>query len=404
MTTPNKSTAFMGPFIDEGIRVIDMDSHWTEPPDLWTSRAPAKYRDRVPKFVPGDNGAAHWAVDGVPFYFLEANAVVNANGDKIPGILSLPFEEVDRGAYEPKARLKVLDRLGISQQIIYPNVAGFGSTNFMKVQDSELRRLCAATWNDAALEVQAEGEDRLFPQAVVPFWDVEYAVEELKRVRGLGITGITMCSEPEAFGLPYLDEEHWDTFWATCQDLQVAVNFHIGGGTDAFTRTPWKSMARKHPQRRLAVGSIGLFIDNFRVIINLIYSGLLERFPTLKFVSVESGIGWIPFVLEAADYQFEETCPDDREGLTLKPSEYFRRQIFASFWFEDFGPRNVIPLVGEDNVMFETDYPHPTCLYPGAQEHIIDVLSDLEPRVRRKVLQDTAAKLYGLPPAPAIRA
>tara|TARA_Y100000994_G_C15402208_1_gene322199 strand:+ start:100 stop:585 length:486 start_codon:yes stop_codon:yes gene_type:complete len=151
------------------------------------------------------------------------------------------------------------------------------------------------------------------------------------------------------------------------------------------------------PERSLAITSIALFLGNFRVIINLIFSGLLERYPSLNFVSVESGIGWIPFLLEAMDYQFEETVPSERDLLKMKPSDYFKRQIKASFWFEDFGPRAAIETIGEDSVMFETDFPHPTCLYPKAQEHITEVLTDLDERVRRKVLHDTAANLYNLP-------
>lgn len=142
---------------------------------------------------------------------------------------------------------------------------------------------------------------------------------------------------------------------------------------------------------------IGLFLNNFRVIINLIFSGLLERYPRLNFVSVESGIGWLPFLLEAMDYHFDELVPDEREGLTMRPSEYFRRQIYASFWFEDFGPRTAIQKIGEDSIMFETDFPHPTCLYPGVREHLTDVLADVDDSVRWKVLHDTAARIYGLP-------
>ena len=115
---------------------------------------------------------------------------------------------------------------------------------------------------------------------------------------------------------------------------------------------------------------------------------------------MESGIGWVPFLLEAMDYQFEETVPTEREGLSMKPSEYFRRQIFASFWFESFGPRATIEAIGEDNVMFETDFPHPTCLYPKAQEHITEVLTDLDEGIREKVLRTTAERIYHLPPTP----
>jgi predicted TIM-barrel fold metal-dependent hydrolase len=382
-------------FGGERIPVVDIDSHYTEPPDLWTSRAPARYRDMVPQIKKDARGHEHWVVAGdVPFGPL-GFTVVRRDGGKAYGTISLTsFEELDEAAYDPAARLRLLDRLGIYQQIIYPNVAGFGSNRFMEIKDEGLRLACATIYNDAVIELQQVGQGRLFPQAVVPFWDVEAAVAEVQRIKKAGLTGITMTDKPELFGLPYLNDPHWDRFWATCAELELPVNFHIGAGGDTFARASWPGLG---PQRRLALGSVALFLDNFRVIVNLLFSGLLERFPTLKFVSVESGIGWIPFVLEACEYQFDETCPDEREGLSLRPTEYFRRQIYASFWFEDFGPRAAIETIGEDNVMFETDFPHPTCLYPKAQEHITEVLTDLNPRVRRKVLRDTAVKVYHLP-------
>lgn len=382
-------------FTAQSIKVVDIDSHYTEPADLWTARAPAKYRDQVPHIRTDDRGNEQWVVGGdIPFGPL-GFTVVRRDESKAYGTISLTrFQDLDVAAYDPKARLKLLDRLGIHQQIVYPNVAGFGSNRFMAIPDKELRRTCAIVYNDAVAELQAAGENRLFPQAVVPFWDVADAVAEVKRIRDMGLTGITMTDKPEEFGLPYLNEPHWDPFWATCEELRIPVNFHIGAGGDTFQRSVWRTLS---PQRKLAIGSVALFLDNFRVIVNLIFSGLLERYPTLKFVSVESGIGWIPFVLEACEYQFDETVPTEREGLTLRPTEYFRRQIYASFWFEDFGPRAAIEKIGEDNVMFETDFPHPTCLYPRAQEHITEVLADLDDRVRRKVLRDTAVELYHLP-------
>ena len=383
-----------------GVPVVDIDSHYTEPRDLWTARAPQKYRDRVPRVVAGEDGREHWVIeDGVDFGPL-GFTVVRKDGSKAYGINSLTsYDEMSAAATEPGARVAMLDQIGIAQQILYPNVGGFASYRFLEIQDAALRNLTARVYNDAVADLQAAGEGRLFPQAVVPYWDIDAAVQELQRIKDLGLTGITMCDTPELLGLPYLHEPHWDRFWATCQDLEMPVNFHIGAGMKIGEQVVWGGYS---PQRRRAAISVALFIVQFRTIMNLILSGLLERYPTLKYVTVESGIGWIPFVLEAMEWQFDESMPDEREGLSLRPTEYFRRQIYASFWFEDFAPRTAIERIGEDNVMFEVDFPHPTCLYPGTREHVTAVLSDLDERVRRKVLRDTAARLYHLPdPVPA---
>jgi predicted TIM-barrel fold metal-dependent hydrolase len=128
-------------------------------------------------------------------------------------------------------------------------------------------------------------------------------------------------------------------------------------------------------------------------------SGMFDRYSNLRIVSAESGIGWIPFILESLEYQLDEmvTDPAERAVQQRRPSEYFRDHISVTFWFERVGPSKLIPDVGADNVMIETDVPHPTCLYPGAREHFAAVLADLDPLTRRKILQDNAVRVYNLP-------
>jgi len=131
---------------------------------------------------------------------------------------------------------------------------------------------------------------------------------------------------------------------------------------------------------------------------NLIFSGVLERHPDVQFVSVESGIGWIPFMLEAMDYEILENAPAQAAELGRAPSEYFKDHWYATFWFEKAQGdlQGLIDKVGEDNVMFETDFPHPTCLYPDPLGTVADTLAGLRPETQRKVLGDTAAALYCL--------
>ena len=139
-----------------------------------------------------------------------------------------------------------------------------------------------------------------------------------------------------------------------------------------------------------------LYIGNARVIANFIYSGLLDRYPRLKVVSVESGVGWIPFILDALDYQAEENNVDH---LSMKPSDYFRRQIYACFWFESQREfLHDVDRLGVDNCMFETDFPHPTCLYPQPLNGIAEVFSqhDVPWDVRVKLLSGNAAKVYNV--------
>jgi predicted TIM-barrel fold metal-dependent hydrolase len=162
-----------------------------------------------------------------------------------------------------------------------------------------------------------------------------------------------------------------------------------------FEHYPWPSQALN-----VALGIQGtmLFIGNARVVINAIMSGMFDRHPNLKMVSVESGVGWIPFILEALDYEMAENAPAELAELGKMPSEYFRSNMYATFWFEN-GRNNLpklIESVGEDCILFETDFPHPTCLYPKPLETVAAKMATLAPETRNKIYGENARKLYRL--------
>jgi predicted TIM-barrel fold metal-dependent hydrolase len=380
----------------EELRIIDTDAHISEPHDLWTSRAPASWRDRLPR-VEQIDGEGHWVVDrDVDLGRAGPVSVVAKDGAKSRGteFFDWRHDDVHVASYDMVARLSVLDRFGIYAQIIYPNLAGFGNQKFVSLEDDELRLLCATVYNDAMAEIQAETGDRILPMALMPWWNIEHCVGEVERTARMGLRGIVMCSDPDSIGLPDLGDDAWSPFWEICNDLEVPVNFHIGASETSWNmygRAAWPSMGTA---RRLALGSANLFLENGRVLGNLLYSGVLERFPRVKIVSVESGIGWIPFMLETLDYEWRETGAQKELPLTMPPSEYFRRQIYGCFWFERAAPTRLIDVIGEDNVLFETDFPHPTCLYPDVKQYIAEVTADWSDERRRKILQDNAASLY----------
>ncbi len=371
--------------------IIDIDTHFTEPRDMWTSRAPQKLRDLAPHVV-DNQGNEQWVVGdlvlGPPGF-----CVIGKDGKKSYGVISLPrFEDMSVASTNPEARLRYMDEFGLHTQILYPNTLGFAGNNMMKINDVELRNFCITGYNDAMAEVQHAGKGRLYPQALLPFWDIELAVNELQRAHDqLGMTGFTMTDSPESWGLPYLNDPHWDPLWAEAQERGLPVNFHIGSGV---IPNMWPGLEQNN--RGIAAVSTMLFMNNMRCLTQLIFSGLLDRFPRLKFVSVESGIGWVPFMLEACEYQMDQNLVN-QGGLKLRPREYFQRQIYASYWFENEDAAHSITRLGADNVMFETDFPHPTCLYPNVKEQVQATLGGLERSVQRKVLYETAAKVYNLP-------
>lgn len=377
--------------------VIDTDTHLTEPHDLWTANAPVTYRDRVPTVKVVD-GLQMWTVDGVVLGRASASSVVHRDGHRNRGMefTTWNFDDAAIAAWDVDARLEMMDESGIFAHIIYPNAAGFGGQRFADLDDLVLKNMCASLYNDAMVEIQRNGRGRLFPMALMPWWDIEASVAEAERCAAMGLRGINMTSDPQQGGAPDLACRDWDPFWEVCEGLGLPVNFHIGASQNTFSwfgDSPWPSL---DPDRKLGIGSSMMYLSNARVISNLIFCGLLERHPQLQFVSVESGIGWIPFLLEAIEHQFHETSADGFPDLSLTPLEYFQRNMYACYWFEKANIAHTISVLGADRILFETDFPHPTCLFPDSMATAAPGLATLSEGDRRKVLQDNAASLYGI--------
>src|SRR6476619_5544180 len=256
------------------VKVVDADTHMTERHDLWTSRAPAKFKDRVPR-VERIDGAAQWVVErDVVLGRAGAGGVVDMHGNKgrsFEGLYEWEIEQGHRAGWDLDARMALLEETGIWAEVVFPGVVGLGGQNLGDlVTDVALRNLCLEIFNDANAETQAASGNRLLPMAILPAWDVDACVREVERAKTLGLRGVSLTS----------------------------MNF--------FGNYPWES---HDDDTKLAIGGALLFIGNARVVVNMICSGMFDRYPALKMVSVESGMGWVPFILEALDYEMDENAP-----------------------------------------------------------------------------------------------
>jgi predicted TIM-barrel fold metal-dependent hydrolase len=341
-------------------------------------------------------------VDGATLGFAGGGGVIDRDGEKFPfqeSMVVWGIDRIHRAAYDPKARTAVLDESGIWAQVLFPNSIGLGGQGLSQaVEDPVLRRLCVEIYNDAMAELQADSGNRLLPMPVLPAWDVDACVREAERVAGLGMRGVNMTTDPQDIGAPDLANRAWDPLWDVCDDLQLPVHFHIGASLTAMNFYGNYFWPSQHEYVKPAIGATLLFINNARVVVNVIFCGMLDRHPGLKLVSVESGIGWVPFILETMDYELIENAPEQAAELQRKPSEYFADHWYATFWFEQSAGhlQRLVDSVGEDNILFETDFPHPTCLYPKPLETVAPKMATLTPTARRKILGENAAKLYRL--------
>jgi predicted TIM-barrel fold metal-dependent hydrolase len=391
----------MSTMIVDRIKVIDADSHVSEPEDLWTSRiSTKKWGDLVPHVVfDKEKSEDRWWIAGRQFMATAGAAM--AGWTDPPPDHPPTLQQADHGAWDVKERLKRMDEYGIWSQVVYPNVGGFGNGNFLKIEDPELQIECVKVYNDFLTEWCAEGGERLIPIMAMPFWDVDLCVKEMERCARMGHKGVLMTNQPHVFGFPRLTEKHWDPLWAAAQDMKLPINFHIGSGD--LTQIG-KATVDNGRQAAYAKITVQLFMDNANGIMDIILGGICHRFPDLKFVSVESGVGWVPFLLEAMDWQWLNSgCREEHPEMTMLPSEYFKRQVYACFWFEEQSALKAIEAIGPDNLLYETDFPHPTSMSPGPnsvavypKDFIEKNLGVLPEESLRKVLQTNSAKLYGV--------
>ena len=345
-----------------------------------------------------------WFLEGQYWTGLGGHTIAKGQ-TKTLGTLCLPYEDIDESAWSVKGRLELMDKQGVYAAVLYPNSIGFASNALLGIQDIEFRNLCSSIYNDSLVDVQNESGGRLLPQAVLPIWDMDLAIKEMQRLIDAGIRGFTVTDKPQLINLPDLDQEYFAPMWALANEAGSVINFHIGSGFPANmgTASPvaaassdiyWQSFG---PQRRLAILATQFYMSNVRIIVNLCMSNLFDRYPNVKVVSAESGIGWVPFALEAMEYQLDEmvTDPSEIAVQSRRPSEYFRSNVYVMSWFERSAMK-VLDDIGVDNVMLMTDIPHPTCLFPNTREYFADVTKDLTPEVRAKIVQDNGARVYGI--------
>ena len=400
--------------IVDRIKVIDIDAHISEPNDLWTSRMSKKWGDRIPHVVKAGEaygGLAEqlagvvdimrnpeddiWMIDGKPT--LPTAFLGWAGHDEHWPRHPRTLDEAHPATHKAEARIALLDEVGVHAQAIFPNLGG----SFVPIakEDPEFALECTQAYNDFLSEWCAVDPERLIAQTVLPYWDVEACVAEIERCAAQGHKSVVFSHQTEGMGLPHMPDPHWDPLYHATVDAGLPLCFHVGAARGNVNWPGYK------PSTALVKLTVMSFLDNVHGICDVIFGGVCERFPTMNIVSVESGVGYLPYLLQSMDWQWTNLgLSQENPELGLLPSEYFKRQVFGSFWFEDESAVQAVALL-PDNILYETDFPHPTSISPGVfpfSESARDNLdrkfkdSGLSEDVLRKVLNENAARVYNL--------
>ncbi len=380
--------------------IIDVDTHVVEPYNLFTSRLSAKYGDAVPH-VRNLDGTDYWFFGDKQAGGAAAHAM--AGHDEYPPSHPKTLDDAQIYTWEASERLKLMDDYGITAQVMFPNVIFFDTESLLKLKNTELMLDCVRAYNDWQTEYASIAPERFLPQSILPFWDLNEAVKELERCKRQDHRGLVFTSEPEHFGQPRLTNPHWNKIFGAAQEFEMPINFHIGSGDLALGEVMDPSVPS---HARYASMGVLFFMSNASAITQIICGGICQRFPNLNFISVESGVSWLPFAVSSLDWQWKNCGVPDNHGdhFDLLPSEYFQRQIYGSFWFENNDlVKFAIDQLGSSNIMYETDFPHPTSMSPGPAttakrppDYLDEVFKDVAEEDVSNILYNNAARLYGL--------
>jgi uncharacterized protein len=371
---------------DVEFKLFSADSHVVEPKDLWLDRLPKRFQHQAPQVVSRDDGD----------YFVVPNTDMPAKpvgtegamiNSKIAGRIESPkgfrFEDQRPGSWDPKARMIDQDAEGVIGEVIYP-----GWLIVHSIADFELKAACVRAYNDWLFDDFCSYDpNRLVGAAALPVGNgpVDAAIEEAQKWADRGARAFLL---PQAVPGKAWGDEHWEPMWAALQEIGLPVSFHQAAGQVAVF------------QNKMAPGvfwttAVGNKISLGWVFMQLVYGAVPERFPDLRFVLVEGGIGWIAYQLTTMDHMFADHHEWTVPHLSLKPSEYFWRQFYATFE-DDRAGILTLPMLDAQHVMWAGDYPHTEGNFPRAQEYVARDLDGVDPKTTRAITLDNAVDLYGV--------
>jgi uncharacterized protein len=363
-------------------RVISADQHINEPPDLWTSRVPSALVDRVPYMRSFDEGDA-WVIEGVadPINF-GLNAVAGMRPEEL--VAWKRFDEIRRGGYDPSARVTEMDVDGIDAGLLFPTPRF--SHGVTTNRDRELQLAMVRAYNDWISEYCEHAPDRLLGLALLPNTGVDDAIAEYHRVIDRpGIVGPLINCYPH--GTTELLPED-DALWGLVAESGRPVAIHV----TLTDRPPTANKSGLPGDMRIA--------DVTTRMLQLMWSGVLDRFPELKVLFAEVDAGWVPFFKEQIDNRFHRLSRANQFGLERPPSEYFDAHYSYAFVTDMVAIQNR-HAVGIKNMLWSDDYPHYGSDWPFTQRALTSAFTGIPTDERDDILAGNVARLYGLQGIPA---
>ena len=364
--------------------IISSDSHVIEPPDLWEKNMPAGLRERAPKIYFDEKrdawmfGAPGVQEQAVGALFMAGNKAEDRERFRKEG-----FKLARPGGWDPIARKADMATDGVCAEVLYPSLG----LALYCIEDAAFQEALFRTFNDWMIDYCSKVPDRLYGIGLISMYNVDHAIAEMERCKKAGMVGTMIWQVPDS-RLPFTSE-HYERFWAASAANEMPVHLHIlTGFGDSMNRQT------AHGIHRCRIG-----VEQTREIesalFDIIFTGVLDRYPKLKIVSVENEVGWMPFWIGQCDKGFKRHRHAQKLPIDKLPSEYFYNQVFSTFFNDHVGGK-MFSWWGADNCMWSNDYPHQNSTWPNSRQVIERDMVDVSPEVRRKLLFTNCEKLYNL--------
>lgn len=378
-----------------GLTIVSADDHVLEPPDLFEGRVPSRLADAAPKVVEHDDGGEYWLIEGRLEPIRDWNvAAGRATSDW--GGEPARYDELRRGAYDVESRLTDMDLAGVSMSLNFPSaIWGFAGRVFAHMTDLDLGLACMRAYNDWMIdEWCGAAPDRFIPCQLTWLADAEVAAAEIRRNADRGFRCVSFSENPEKLGFPSIHSGHWEPFFAACAETGTVVNLHVGSSSE---------IAQPSSDSPHSVANALFGMNSMMATTDWLFSRATVRHPDLRIVLSESGIGWLPGLVDRLDwvdrYRDSVTLRDDWNPADGRPSEVLLRSFwFTSIW--DPATFEVIERIGADRVMFEVDYPHPDSSWPDCQTTALEQLRGLSEHDMALITHRNAGALYRCDPVP----
>lgn len=404
--------------LQEHMRIISVDDHLIEHPRVFADRLPAKFLEQGPRIVEDENGCHIWHFDGKIFPYIGLNAVVGKRPEEF-GMEPLRFDDMIPGCYDPVERLKDMDIDGVHAATCFPSFPGFGGRVFLHSTDKELGLASLKAWNDFNVdEWCATDPNRFVPLAILPIWDIDLAVAELRRVAAKGVRVVSFPDSPVPLGLPSFYSDHWGPLWDAFEETGVVVSLHFGSGSfvpgfsasakqlsPTYRGGEFQSVSARYGKDAVrdddapTVSSFVVYATNLMwTAVDLIFSGQLQKHPKLKFMLAEGGIGWFPYIMERIDLMWERHRHYQPIDFHTRPTDLFRKHFWGCFITDDFGIRNRHE-IGIDRICVEIDYPHVDCNWPNSRKMLSESMLDVPDDEAHKMVELNARDALDFPSA-----